>query len=360
MNSQALWYLTRGFGLVSLVLLTVTTVLGLAQVARYMRPGWPRFVISALHKNASLLAVVAIAIHIVSAVLDTFAPIGLIDAFVPLASRYRPLWTGLGALAFDLMLAVVVTSLVRDRLGQRAWRAVHWASYACWPVAVLHGLGTGSDTKIGWVLLIYVTCTIAVLGALWWRIGKGWTPANATLRSGAVVVSVVVPLAIVGWTAAGPLRSGWARRAGTPASLLASSGRAIPPATTPTTSRSGSALSLPFDTSFRGSQSENGPDAQGLVSVVISGSFTDGSIGSLRLVLTGQPADGGGVQLTGSQVAIGPSANPNEFQGQVSQLEGDTVVATLQDGAGTTARAVIRIETPGGGSAIAGELRMQE
>jgi sulfoxide reductase heme-binding subunit YedZ len=355
MNSQALWYLTRGFGLVSLVLLTLTTVLGLAQVARYVSPGWPRFVISALHKNASLLAVVAIAIHVITAVLDTYAPIAAVDAFVPLASRYRPLWTGLGALALDLMLAVVVTSLLRHRLGHRTWRAIHWAAYGSWPIAALHGLGTGTDTKVGWVLFLYVACAISVVVALWWRLAKGWNPANALIRGAAVAASIVVPLAIVGWTAAGPLRAGWARRSGTPPSLLATSSRTSPPVT----SRSVPSLSIPFDTSFQGSQSENGPNAEGLVSVVITGSFTDGASGLLRMVLTGQPADGGGVNLTGSQVSIGTSANPNEFQGQVSRLDGDTVVISLQDNAGTSAQAVMKIE-PSSGNTIRGELRMQE
>ena len=111
----------------------------------------PRFVVDGLHRNVSLLVVVLLAAHIVTSLLDPFAHLRVLDAVVPLASRYRPLWLGFGALAFDLLIALIVTSVLRARLGLRAWRAVHWAAYACWPVAVLHGLGTGTDARSAWL-----------------------------------------------------------------------------------------------------------------------------------------------------------------------------------------------------------------
>ena len=107
----------------------------------------PRFVVAGLHRNVSLLVVVFVGVHIATAVLDPYAGIRLIDAVVPFASSYRPVWVGLGALAVDLLAAVIVTSLVRVRLGLRAWRAVHWAVYVIWPVAVVHALGSGSDVR---------------------------------------------------------------------------------------------------------------------------------------------------------------------------------------------------------------------
>ena len=215
-NSRALWYLTRGFGLVALILLTVTMVLGLTEAVRYARPGWPRFVVSALHRNASLLAVVALTIHVVTSVLDTYAPIHMADVFLPFVSAYRPFWLGLGALALDLLLALVITSLLRERLGHRAWRAVHWMAFACWPVAVIHGLGTGSDTRIGWVQLLYVGCVVAVILSVWWRLGRGWSAANAGERGVTLAASVLLPLAAAVWTITGPLQAGWAKKSGTP------------------------------------------------------------------------------------------------------------------------------------------------
>jgi methionine sulfoxide reductase heme-binding subunit len=74
--------------------------------------------------------------------------------------------------ASDLMIALVVTSLLRQHLGYRAWRAVHWAAYACWPIAFVHGLGLGSDTGFGWDLAINLTCLGAVVGAVVWRFAR--------------------------------------------------------------------------------------------------------------------------------------------------------------------------------------------
>ena len=151
-TGSALWYLARGTGLVSIVLLTVVMVLGVTEVQRWAREGWPRLVIAGLHKNVSLLVVAFLGVHIASSVLDSFVPISLLDAFVPFTSPYRPIWLGLGALSFDLLLALVITSLLRGRIGHRTWRTIHWAAYASWPIAFVHGLGTGSDGRVGWVV----------------------------------------------------------------------------------------------------------------------------------------------------------------------------------------------------------------
>lgn len=178
-NSQALWYVTRGFGLIDLVLLTATLVMGVTQVVRFARPGLPRFVVSALHKNISLLAVVFLAVHVTTAVLDTYVSISIVDVFVPFVGSYRAFWLGLGALAFDLLISLVITSLLRERLGQRAWKALHWAAYLCWPVAIAHGLGIGSDGKLDWVLAMYATCCLAVVAAIGWRISRSWSSPNS-------------------------------------------------------------------------------------------------------------------------------------------------------------------------------------
>ena len=152
LGPSAYWYLARGTGAVALVLLTASVVLGILGSVRFAAARWPRFAIDAVHRDISLLVLVVLVIHIVTSVLDGFAPITLLDGVIPFNSPYRPLWLGLGTLSFDLLVAIAVTSLVRRRLGYRAWRAVHWLAYASWPVAVLHGLGTGSDVKQWWML----------------------------------------------------------------------------------------------------------------------------------------------------------------------------------------------------------------
>ena len=150
-GSKTLWYLTRGSGAVTLVLLTVSMSLGIAGTFRWRSSLLPRFSVAALHRNLTLLAVVFLGVHVVTSVADVYAPVGFKDVFVPFTSAYRPFWLGLGALAGDLLLALIVTSLLRVRLGLRTWRWTHWFAYACWPLALFHSLGTGSDPRAGWL-----------------------------------------------------------------------------------------------------------------------------------------------------------------------------------------------------------------
>jgi methionine sulfoxide reductase heme-binding subunit len=171
-SPNTLWFLARGSGLVTLILLTLSVALGVANVQRLQTARVPRFVINAVHRNASLLALVFLAIHIVTIVLDSYVNISLIDAVVPFGAGYRPLWVGLGAVALDLLLAVVVTSLLRRHIGHRAWRATHWLAYACWPVALLHGLGTGTDAGTTWMLAVTGVCVAVVVAAVLARLSE--------------------------------------------------------------------------------------------------------------------------------------------------------------------------------------------
>lgn len=213
------WYLTRASGIVALILLTASVVIGIAAIARLRTRRVPRFLVDGLHRTVSLLALVLLIVHILTSVLDSFAPISLINAVIPFTGTYRPLWLGLGTLAFDLLLAVAITSLIRQRLGHGTWRAIHWLAYACWAIAVVHGFGTGSDVHQSWMLLIDIACIAAVLGAVAIRAAIGW-PENARLRLGLLGVAGAFALGLVVWLPGGPLGKGWARRAGTPPALL--------------------------------------------------------------------------------------------------------------------------------------------
>jgi predicted ferric reductase len=215
------WYLTRSTGAVALLLLTFAIALGVLDVRRWSTPQWPRFVVDSLHRNVSLLAMAFLAIHILTSVLDSFAPISLTDAFVPFAGAYRPFWLGLGAVSFDLLLAVTITSLLRRRMGYGTWRAVHWLTYASWPIALLHGFGTGSDVKSGWLLVLSIGCLALVAAAVLARVLQGW-PANLGRRGAAIGGAAAFSAFVALWLPSGPLGSEWARRSGTPASLLPS------------------------------------------------------------------------------------------------------------------------------------------
>ncbi len=219
-GSKLDWYLTRSTGAVALLLLTGSLALGIADVQRLSTPSWPRFIVDSLHRNVSLLALIFLVLHILTAVLDSFAPISLTAAFVPFISSYRPLWLGLGAIAFDLTLALILTSVLRQRIGHAAWRATHWLAYACWPIALLHSLGTGSDVKSSWLLVVAVGCLALVVAAVIARALSGWTGTSARGRGAAIGGVAIFALGLLLWLPRGPLGSEWARRSGTPPALL--------------------------------------------------------------------------------------------------------------------------------------------
>ena len=185
MSDQLLWYTTRAAGAVSLILLSGVVVLGLLARARVERSGWPRFLSAALHRDVALLALVFLALHIVTAVVDPFTHLGITAAAVPFSSYYRTFWLGLGTVAFELILAITITSLLRRLIGRRAWRGVHWLAHAAWPVAVVHGLGTGTDALSWWLLGITVVCVLCVVTVAIWRLSAAPFDPLARERRGA-------------------------------------------------------------------------------------------------------------------------------------------------------------------------------
>ena len=171
-GSTALWYASRATGVVALVLLTAVVLLGIMVNRRGRLPGLPRFATTGLHRSLSLLAVAFVAVHVVTAVLDPYVAIGWMAAIIPFTSPYKPLWLGLGAVSFDIMAALIITSLARARIGRRTWRAVHWLAYACWPIALAHGFGSSTDMGNGVLLALAVSCVVAVAAATCWRIAS--------------------------------------------------------------------------------------------------------------------------------------------------------------------------------------------
>jgi len=173
LQSGALWYASRATGLVSLLMLTAVVLLGILVNRGRRLPGLPRFAVTGLHRNLSLLSVAFLAVHVVAVVVDPYVAISWAQAVLPWGSDYEPLWVGLGTVALDLILALVITSLGRVRMRARNWRAIHWLAYAAWPVALVHGLGAGTDLRSGWMLWT----TVAMAGAV--GLAAGWRTALA-------------------------------------------------------------------------------------------------------------------------------------------------------------------------------------
>jgi ferredoxin len=157
-------------GVISMVLLSAVVVLGILLDRRVRLPGLPRFAGLSLHRYASLLAVGFLVLHIVTAVVGPYARIGLAAIVVPFTSAYARSWLGLGAVATDLLVAIIATSLLRRHISYCAWRAVHWVAYACWPVALAHSIGTGGGMRSGRLLDLGVICAVAVTAAAGWRL----------------------------------------------------------------------------------------------------------------------------------------------------------------------------------------------
>lgn len=345
LDSRALWYLTRGSGLVALVLLSAAVVLGVATVGRWRAPGAPAFATQAVHRNISLLVMVFLGLHILTAEADTFAPIGWAAVLVPFVSPYRPIWLGLGTVAFDLLIAVVATSLVRRRLGYRAWKALHWAAYASWPVAVVHGLGTGSDARLGAVQLLTLACVAAVVGAVAWRLAMesraGHSSRRARWAGGTATAASVVGLSL--WAAHGPLRPGWAAKAGTPASLLAGGGASA--------GRNGApsgAPAAPFESPLAGRLSQQATPA-GMTRITLAMSLETAPPLTMTVTLTGSPSDGG-VQLASSSATFGPASDPSLYTGAVSSISGSDMTVSLVSAHGQPLTVTLALQISSNGS----------
>jgi methionine sulfoxide reductase heme-binding subunit len=162
-------------------------VLGILVNRQGRLPSLPRFAVTSLHRNISLLAVAFIAVHVLTAVLDTYVRIPLVSGVIPFASSYERIWLGLGAISFDLMLAMIITSLVRGHLNRILWRAIHLLAYLCWPVAFAHSIGSSRDLQHGWLLDLGIACALVVVAAAGWRLASAARQLPRAARVAAIL-----------------------------------------------------------------------------------------------------------------------------------------------------------------------------
>ncbi len=182
MTDDILWAVGRSSGVVALLLLTVSLWLGIVARSGRPLPGLPRFSVTLVHRNVSLLAVVFLVLHIGTLLLDSYAKLTLTDVLVPFLGAHLPFWLGLGTVAVDLLIAVTITALLRRRLGLRVFKAVHWLSYAMWPIALAHTIGDGTDGTAPWMLLLAGACVLFVLVAVFWRVSAGFVESARARR----------------------------------------------------------------------------------------------------------------------------------------------------------------------------------
>ena len=198
------WYAARAAGIAAYALLTVVVCLGMTMAGRKRLERWPRFALEDVHRFGGLLVGSFVAIHVVTIALDAYLPFSIAAIVVPFVASYRPIFTALGIVAAELLLALAVTNRYRARLPYRFWRRAHYLNLAVWSAATVHGLGSGTDRSTPWLLAIFAASVAAVLGALAWRALRR---RAVPLRVGAVAATLsLVGAGAVVLAATGPLR----------------------------------------------------------------------------------------------------------------------------------------------------------
>lgn len=347
------WFFARGAGFVSLILLTVSVCLGILVSMRMGSRHWPLFLSDSMHGYTAVLFFVFVALHVVTVLLDPFTKFGLTDVLVPFASTYRRAWLGLGIVAAELAVAMGASVYLRRWIGYRAWRVLHYGTYAVFPLALLHGLATGSDTRAGWGMLVYAGCLAAVLAAAGARLWSG----QARVR-GPLAAATALGLFVLGsWLTVGPMHPGWARQAGTPQLDKAQASPSLQATPSPL------ALARPFVDGVSGrmdSQSGTGVKASGTATGAVDLGWNldaqqaaDGSlIGTLAITTVDGTSICQATITNGGRQGIAATCAPSGAQGTLMfvlalrQRDGSPLVGTLSVSSGGPAPAAAPSPTP--------------
>lgn len=214
-SATVYWYISRGAGFTVFILLTVAVSLGILLSLKWRSDAWPRFITNELHPFVQLVAGIFLLIHIISVLLDSFIQFTLAGILIPLVSTYRPVWLSLGIVAMYLGVALALSSYLKRFIGYRTWRTMHYAGFAVWLLALIHGITTGSDTRAPWATGIYAGSALLVTGLLAIRFGGVPIPLGDPPRwRPRVVLGLATSLVVAGFlTSIGPDARGWAARA---------------------------------------------------------------------------------------------------------------------------------------------------
>jgi len=324
---EVTWDVARAGGMSAYILLTLAVALGLALSAQIQSPSkWPRLVNNELHNFLTLLALVFTCIHILAVWLDPFTHFGLNEILIPLASYYRPVWMSLGIVAFYLGIAIGISTLIRPLIGYQWWRRLHVLTLLIFALVTVHGIATGTDTTQWWALGIYIVSVALVGGLLIRRLA---VPATARGRSHPVLAFATAGVLILGciWTLLGPLQAGWGAIAGTKAVAAASSGSSTASSTQQPSAQgqqSSDPFASPFSASFQGQMTQSNAGTDGMQTVRMDTTLSNGAQGNMAIVLQGQPQnDDGALNITATQITLGQTANTPLYQGQIVTMRGE-------------------------------------
>jgi DMSO/TMAO reductase YedYZ heme-binding membrane subunit len=179
-SDPTIWFVARASGLVAYALLTASVLAGLILKSKPFGRRLRAITAMEIHRTLSFLGLAAIGLHATALVLDKAAHITLSDLFIPGVAAYRPVWTGLGVISAELMVALIVSFPLRKVFGFKTWRKLHWASYGTFALAATHGITAGTDTGKSWTDAIYIGSLSLVAAAIAWRVlTRSPVPARA-------------------------------------------------------------------------------------------------------------------------------------------------------------------------------------
>ncbi|HWP63182.1 MAG TPA: ferric reductase-like transmembrane domain-containing protein [Candidatus Binatia bacterium] len=326
-DNQLPWTMARAAGLLAYLLTTASVAFGLVLHHRWRSASWPRFVTNEVHRTVSLLALLAVAGHGLALLLDPYLAPTLSELLVPLTISYRPLWVAVGIIGAYLLLGLWLSQYLRSWLGYRAWARLHLLTYAAWVLALVHGLGAGSDTGTPWALAAYGGSVALVGGLVVARILD--TEPEAVRFFGFGLVALVFTV-VATWAIDGPLSPGWSARAGSTlargqAALTATStsGAGGPAASPGPASSTAQAFRASFDGTIGVERTAGGRV------LVIDGRFVGPPDGSLQILLASTRDPAAASRLVLDIPTVGTC------DGRVTALGETSLVGSCQYGDGT-------------------------
>lgn len=313
------WDIARAGGFTAFGLLTLSVAIGLALTLHWQSPGWPRIINSELHNFVTLLALVFTVVHILAVWIDPFTSFGWNEVFFPFVSHYRPLWMAFGIVALYIGIAIGISTWLRPHIGYKWWRRLHVLTLLLYGLVVVHGIATGSDTRTWWGAAIYAISVLLVGVVLWMRLNKRadersrFYPVLAATLVGAIAVLTI-------WTLLGPLQPGW--------NAVANNGNGSGgPSTAQAASSQQQQTTLPrsFTADLQGQMAQNGPDANGNVTIQLNMSMSNGQTGNVQVILQGQAAGGddGGLNINSSHVTLMSTGGQQLYAGSLTDMYGN-------------------------------------
>jgi sulfoxide reductase heme-binding subunit YedZ len=197
--SHEFWYISRAAGFTSYLLLFVSVVLGIANGTRFAERFFRRNSVFDLHRFTALLALVFALLHVYILLGDGYFNINIVQLSVPFLSPYRPWQVAAGIFSLYSLVLVIASFYVRKYIGFRAWRTLHFITFAMFGGVTVHGIMAGTDTNEPWAKAIYIACGAAVMVLIFYRVQYRMpdTSGVRAMRLGSAIATCVAALVLL-------------------------------------------------------------------------------------------------------------------------------------------------------------------